>query len=466
MNMRYFDLFSSAACFCAISIGFMSTPVAAQTEALDIYSAFDKQDTKETLVPSRGADADGETVADAIIGALAFNPQIAIAQSRQKAAEADKFRAFGSFLPEIEASATYASDDLRSSTLQTLQDQDGTTVGITASQPVFQGLTTINRFREARERLSEAENLFQSARHQTALEAARTHAGVILAREIVNHRLENVKLVNKQLEITEKRMKAGAQSRTGVEQARMRRAQAQVDLGQARATLAASEAAYQRVTGRQPPVEFARDERPVLIDFTTVDEAQSMAIAANPSLGAAESAVEAARHAKSAAKGAFSPKVSIEGTYFKRLGQDALVATDDEEYQVVARMRMPIFAQGRNIAGLKSSSASVSESHAQMLNTQHALEETVARTWRQVSDARVRKIAAASAIEAATQSVKGLKIEYEAGRRTVIDVLDGQRDLILARISLSQADHDYRISQYELATATGLILGLAGETPN
>ncbi|WP_425409695.1 TolC family protein [Hyphococcus sp.] len=430
-------------------------------------SASDAEDDRTAIdeAPSAAKRRDvGETVVAAVRAALGHSPQIDIAESRRDSARADRFQAFGQFLPEIEASASYADDKWRSETLQTLQDRDGTTLGVTAVQPIFQGLAAINRFREARAKLSQQELSLLAARQQTALDAARAHAGVILGRRVVAHRIENLTLVQRQLEVADKRQQAGAQSRTGVEQARMRLAQAQVDLGAARASLAEREAAYVRITGRQAPAEFSSDETDRTGEISSLDEALTLAREFNPALNAAEASWRAAKHAKNAAIGDFAPRLTLEGSYFRRVGEEQAIAGQnrDEEYQLVARMRMPIFRQGRNIAGLKSAGANVSAEQAQMVTTRLGVDETVMRNWRQLAEAETKRIAARQGIDAAGQSVKGLQVEYEAGQRSVIDVLDGQRDLVQAQINLSQSEFDVRIAQYELAAATGFILEAFG----
>ena len=121
-------------------------------------------------------------------------------------------------------------------------------------------------------------------------------------------------------------------------------------------------------------------------------------------------------------------------------------------------MRLPIFNQGRNIADLRNARASTRQARAELNSTRLSIEEAVTRSWRQLAEAENKRIAAKQGIAAAEQSVKGLQMEYEAGQRTVIDVLDGQRDLVQAQISLSQSEFDVRVSRYELFAATGSIL--------
>ncbi|GJL91588.1 TolC family protein [Hyphococcus sp.] len=450
--------------FCVLSFtGLSALVLAAVTEPAMAREREDKGSVYDAYNNEEQTDAqmdDVGSVAGSIRAALSHNPQIRMAVAQKDAAKAERFRALGNFLPEIEANATYANDKWRSDSFQGLTDGNETTVGVTAIQPVFQGLSAINKYRAARTRVSQSDLSLLAVMQQTGLEAARAHAGVILARSIVDHRIENMSLVSQQLTVSEKRSKAGAQSRTGVEQARMRLAQAQVDLGLARTTLAQQEAAYHRIVGVAPPILLLPDTQDLAGAFSSAEDAISVAHNNNPAIGAADAAAAAAKLDKKAALGVFAPQLTLEGSYYKNYGEDPLLPTqDDEEFQILARMRVPIFKQGSNIAGVKSANASVAQQEAQVTMAILAVDEVVQRSWRQLAEATSRAIAAKSGIEAARQSVKGLQMEYEAGQRSVIDVLDGQRDLVIAQINASQAEYELRVSQYELAAATGTILG-------
>lgn len=403
---------------------------------------------------------DGETVASAIAAALDHNPQIGLADAEKQAARAGRFRALGQFLPSVEGSARYTHEDLRSSSLDTLEDRDGLTLGLTVRQPVFRGLSTLNGFREQRSRVRAAEHLVADSRTRVALLAAQAHAGVILAREIVGHRRDNLALITQQLEITRARMEAGAQSRTGVEQARMRVAQADVALQSAIARQSAEEAAYAAIVGRTPMKLKGGGDEFKLNDVASLTEALNDAYYNNPSLNAARETVSATNFAKRAAYGEFSPNLDLEGNFFRRYNQE-LGGSGEDEYQIVARMRIPIFAQGQNFAGVRAAASEVAREEAQLTATRLTVNEVVSRTWAEITAAEAQSQAARKAIDAAELSVTGLKMEFEAGRRTVIDVLDGQRDLVDTKISLSQAEFDLRVAQYELATVLGRIAALA-----
>ncbi len=449
------SLFSTI--YFSVSALALTSQIAEANEVEQPGSVYDAYEDKESADKTGG---EAGTVVSAIRAALTHNPQIRIAAAQKDAAEADRFRALGGFLPDISATATYTDDSWNNAPAsQTLPTDQGTTVGVTAVQPVFQGLSAVNSFRAARARVSQSDLSLLAAMQQTALDAARAHAGVVLARAIVDHRIENMSLVSQQLTVSEKRAKAGAQSRTGVDQSRMRLAQAQVDLGEARTRLAQQEAAFIRITGNTPETNLIPYTGKLVDLFSSAEDAKISARANNPNIGAADASAAAAKFDKNTAIGAFAPQLTFEASYFKRYGEDPLTASEqNEEYQLLARMRVPIFQQGTNIAGIRSANASVAQQEAQLTVAILAIEEIVNRSWRQYDEANARVIAARSGIDAARQSVKGLQMEYEAGQRSVIDVLDGQRDLVTAQINASQAEFDLMVSQYELAAATGTIL--------
>ena len=426
----------------------------ADSRAQSLYDEFFKEDN--VAAGTDGANGDGETVAEVIQAALQHNPQVSIAKAQLGISKAEKLKALGRLLPSIEGSAQYTSDDLRSATIDTLRERDGLTLGLSVRQPIFRGLSTFNTFREQKSLLRASKYLLNDSRSQVAKLAASAHAAVLLSREIVSHRRESSSLLGKQLEITKARMDAGKQSRTGVEQAKMRMEQANVALQAALATLSATEAAFTSIVGH-PPLELSpKGIESELLKIESLDDALNSAIYNNPALNAAKETVTAAKHAKRAARGRFSPSVDVEGNFLRRYDQN-LGGPVEDEFQVVARMRLPLFEQGQNYAGMKQASSELARQNARLSAAQLEIVQIVTSAWGEMIAAESRQKAAQRGIVAAELSVEGLAMEFEAGRRNVIDVLDGQRDLVDAKISLSQASYDFRIAQYELAAAIGLI---------
>ena len=58
--------------------------------------------------------------------------------------------------------------------------------------------------------------------------------------------------------------------------------------------------------------------------------------------------------------------------------------------------------------------------------------------------------------------VDGQQAEYSVGRTGIQDVLDGQRDLVFARISLSEAEFEYRRAHYALTALVDRLVPAEG----
>ncbi|MEM9765939.1 MAG: TolC family protein [Pseudomonadota bacterium] len=400
------------------------------------------------------ADAYAQTVEDAIAAALRHNPQIEVGEADTALAEADRFGAFGRMLPSVSASISASSEDWRSNELNRLQAEDGLTYSLEFSQPIFQGGSALYGLRDADSSL-QAQKFFESeSRQLVAQSAATAHAALTLDRAIVRHRTRSLDLLIQQVDFTDRRREAGAESLIAVSQARSRMEQEKAELVRAEARLAASEAAYARQTGRPAEPQIIPDDMRIEDEIGSLAEAISMALASNPRLRASDALVTAAEHGRRSARGELGPKLSLDGQYqVYDLDESAFLSSagrEANEFQLVARLRIPLFQQGQNYSGLQSARVRVAREQAVRREARLALEEAVTANWTALLAVAAAIDAAQASVEASEIVVEGQQAEYRSGSANIRDVLDGQRDLVFARISLSQAEFDYRRARYEL----------------
>ena len=395
-----------------------------------------------------------QTVDDAIQSALRHNPQLDISAAETDAARAQKFGAFGQLLPSVSASVSASHEDWRSDELERLRKEDGVTYSLAFSQPVFQGGTAYFGLKEADASTKAQMLLEQESRQLVAEAAAVAHAALTLDREIVRHRTRSLDLLMQQVEFTDRRREAGAESLIAVSQAQSRMQQEKAELVRAEAQLAASEANYSRQTGDAPPAVLVPDSSQLTDEIISAADGIAQALRLNPGLLARDDLVSAARHGKRVAQGRFAPKLSLDGQYSAYdLDDSALtpgVLNEPNEFQIVARLSIPLVQSGQNISGMKAANARLAREDAARRDARLAIEETVTANWNRLQAAIAAIEAAKAAVAAGEIVVEGQQAEYSAGRTGIQDVLDGQRDLVFARITLSQAEFDYRTARYRL----------------
>ncbi|MEO0451635.1 MAG: TolC family protein [Pseudomonadota bacterium] len=398
--------------------------------------------------------AQAQTVDDAIQSALRHNPQIDISASETDVARAQRIGAFGQLLPSVSASVSASREQWRSEDLERLRNEDGVTYSLAFSQPVFQGGTAYFGLKEANAS-TKAQLLLEKENRQLVAEAAAiAHASLTLDREIVRHRTESLDLLLQQVMFTDRRREAGAESLIAVSQANSRMQQEKAELLRAEAQLAASEANYSRQTGELPPEILVPDSDRMKDEIISAADGIAQAFQLNPGLLARDDLVSAARHGKRVAQGQFAPKLSLDGQYNVYDLDDSSripgVQQEPNEFQVVARLSIPLIQSGQNLSGIKAANARLAREDATRRDARLAIEEAVTSDWNRLQAAISAIEAAEAAVTASEIVVEGQQAEYKSGSISVRDVLDGQRDLVFARISLSQAEFDYRRARYGL----------------
>ncbi|MEL7541796.1 MAG: TolC family protein, partial [Pseudomonadota bacterium] len=367
---------------------------------------------------------------------------------------ADQFGALGELLPSVSATISASEERWRSDELERLRAEDGVTYSLEFSQPVFQGGSAYFGLKDARAS-TQAQHLLEQENRQTVAQgAAIAHAALILDREIVGHRTKSLDLLLQQVTITDSRREAGAESLIAVSQARSRMEQERAELVRAEASLAVSEANYVRQTGEIPSPVMIPDTQRIDDELISLADAIAQALKTNPGLLARDDLVSAARHGRNSARGRLAPTLSLDGQYNAYdLDSSAMtpgVRQEPNEFQLVARLRVPIFQQGQNYSGLKSARARLARENAARRDVRLAVEESVSANWNTLQSAAAAITAGEAAVEASEIVVEGQQAEYSSGRTGIQDVLDGQRDLVFARITLSQAEFDYRRARYSL----------------
>lgn len=416
-----------------------------------------------TALSAAGAGA--QTVEEAIAEALKYSPQIVIGEADTDAAIADRFRAFGQLLPSVSATISASDESWRSDGLNRLRADDGVSYSFEFSQPLFQSGSALYGLRDANSSVT-AQRFFERENRQVvAQSAAAAHAALTLSRDIVKHRTRSLSLLQQQVDFTDRRREAGAESLIAVSQARSRMQQEKAELVRAEAQLAAAEAAYERQTGRVATALLVPDDKKIEDDIISLADAIAQAMKTNPRLRASDALVDAAKHGRRSARGELGPSLSLDGQYNAYELEDSAfaagVSRESNEFQLVARLRIPLFQQGQNYSGVQSARARLNRENAARLEARLALEETVTSAWNALVGAAAAIEAAQAAVDASEIVVEGQQAEYRAGSTSIQDVLDGQRDLVLARISLSQAEFDYRNGRYELLAIVDRLIASA-----
>jgi len=394
-----------------------------------------------------------QSLEDAMSAAYAVNPRLKAERSRYEATNQGIWSARSEFLPQVTGSYLAEHNAYRYDSTNRGDREFSHELNLTVSQTLFQGFAGVNRLNQAHEEAASGRSQLIGAEQTLLLNTADAYLRVVRDREILNRLTSYTNVVQREVTAARARYKSGDATRTDIEQALARLAEAQGNSDQAQGNLEASIALFERLTG-QKPGKLGWPAVPKAILPANLDAAIAIALENNPSIRAATADARAAKYAARASVGDMLPRVTLESEWENGY-QDNLADDSDEDFRLGVRVSAPLFTGGRNISAVRRAKFTAAQEEYELDDTQQIIRENVVRAMKQRTASRLRAQAERRAIEANRRAVKGLQVEFDSGQRSLLDVLDGERELLLSQVDYVSARYDARIADFFLLANIG-----------
>lgn len=331
---------------------------------------------------------------------------------------------------------------------------DKGTTQLMVNQPIFNGGGSIARYRGSELQVQAGRAQLNAVTQQVLLQAISSYMDVLRDKAIVDLSVHNAKVLQDQKGATGERFKVGEVTRTDVAQSEARLARAVADLSQAKGDLARSMASFKRVIGSSPDRLTVPRLLPVLPN--TLEAALSQAEAANPNLRRAKFTADASEKQVSAQKAALLPTVALQGYIRREDGVGGVFGNADYDNDaVLLNVNVPLYQSGAEYARVREARQNRERAKFDALDTQNEVTARVVQAWEGFHTSQASIRAHVTAIRSAEQVLDGVKQEQKYGARTVLDVLDAEQELYVARVGLVRAQRDEVVSSYAILAETG-----------
>lgn len=191
--------------------------------------------------------------------------------------------------------------------------------------------------------------------------------------------------------------------------------------------------------------------------LATFDEVEAAGKKNNPDLRAALAAYEVANHEVSAAWGGLLPSLSLD--YFYGIDSNQFSITShgvrNVGYSTVATLQIPIFSWGADRSKLKQAKLRRDQAQVELSFAQRQLLSHLRQFYFEAKTSRSEMESLASSAELAADSLRLTTLRYQAGESTVLEVVDAQNTLTLARNAYDDGQSRYRVAVANLQTLTG-----------
>ena len=307
--------------------------------------------------------------------------------------------------------------------------------------------------------VQDADASFERELQNLGVRVAGSYLEALLAHDQLELVLSQQAFTLTQLDAAHKALAAGSGTRTDIDEA-----QARLDLNRAQELEARQHLDYTRrqleVLTRHPVGQIARlyaGKLPLLQpEQQNLDAWLAKAEASSPELRALKARLEAARSEVTKAQGGHYPTLDAVAQITRSASEN--VTTPSSRYSNRAlglQLNVPLYAGGYTSSIVRQAVAEQTRAEEMLEATRRDLGLRLHREYRGVTEGVAKVGALEQAVRSAEQLVKSTRRSFEAGSRTLVDILNAEQQLQSTRRDLAQARYLYLISRVRLQALAG-----------
>jgi adhesin transport system outer membrane protein len=411
------------------------------------------------LVVITGAGA--VTLEDSVRATLETNPEIGVVQANREAIDQELRQARALYLPSIDLRGAAGPEYTDSPTTRNQRGDDTETLlrlesQITLSQLLFDGFATQSEIARQISRIDSAAFRVQEAAEFVALDAIEAHLEILRNQDLVELARENLEEHQRILGLVRELEGQGASSIADVRQSEARIAAAETSLATAIGNLRDAEALYISVVGMQPEVL----EEP-LVPVAAVPESRETAAAKaavnSPTVLIANADIDVAKAELRGSRAGYYPRFDLELGAAANRNVDG-VEGRDVAAQALLVLRYNLFRGGADIAREREAFARLSEARQALGQVQRDAEEEARIAYNALTTARARIESLRAAVEAQRATRDVYAQQFDLGQRSLLDLLDAENELFVARSNLTTAQYTEIFGVYRVLAVIGDLL--------
>jgi outer membrane protein len=340
------------------------------------------------------------------------------------------------------------------------------TLGVTATQTLFNGQQTANRTRAAESQVSAAREALRVLEQAVLLSAATVYMDYLRDAAIVEVQKSNVRVLEQTLKQTKDRFNVGEVTRTDVAQSEAQLAAGRTQLTTAESNLVTTKANFRRIIGSEP-VALAPGSPVDRYLPSTLAAAVELGLIQNPNVTSAMFGIDVSHLQVKVAEGALFPTVTFQ-TSVQQSYETTMVLQRSFGASALAQLSVPVYQGGAEYSLIRQSKETLAQQRLVLEQTRDQARANVVQAWGQLDAGKASVQSAQAQVTASEIALNGVREEAKAGQRTTLDVLNAQQALVNARVALVTAQHDRVVASYSVLNAVGrlspIVLNLPTET--
>ena len=315
-------------------------------------------------------------------------------------------------------------------------------------------LTALDNYRSAQATARASQYSLQDARDLITLAVGGAYLQVLAAQARVDAAQSQLDTANAVFHQSTEQHAEGVLGRLNVDQSQVRTLTQQQQIITLRNDLAKQKINLARLTGLAPNAGYQlTDSFPFSpAPVRDVDAAVAQAEQQRADLKAAQSQVEAARKAVSAARAERLPSVAVSGNY-EVIGTNP--AQSHGAFTVVGSLAIPLWQGGRTAGDIAQAEAVLAQRQAELDDARGQIEAQVRQAYLDLEAAAGQVELARKNVQVAQETLEMTRARMEAGVINTVEVVQAQQTVASAQLDQIDSVFAHNLAKLSLARALG-----------
>lgn len=392
-------------------------------------------------------------------GLLITHPDILAAEKNFGSSKQEISKIRGEYLPTVNLSGDTGYQVFDNPSRRAASDDEFSrnrqTATLTITQNLFNGFSTRSGVRIAKLNSEVARLSLDGTRQNTLLTGINSYINVIRQGRLIDLSISNEENIQFQLNLEDERVQRGAGIAVDVLQAKSRLQIAKERRVTFEGALEDAISRYVQVFDHAPDLDNMTDpSAPVELIPPDLETAIEIALAANPAIANSTATVAVRREEQKRVSSEYFPTIDLVGSANVEKHVDGTLGVK-RDYQVLLQATWDLFTGNTTKPSQRQAAFDYGASKdAQNLKQRQIIEQTKV-SWQALMTARKRVELLENAVNIASEVFDARQKLREAGKETVINVLDAENEIFNARINFVQASYDEQLAIYQLLLAMG-----------
>lgn len=391
--------------------------------------------------------------------ALQNAPVLKQAQAKQSAVSESKDQSIARFLPNISAAGASQRQwlhNLKTNTYQGAavnQEFWNNTFNLNMTQPLFHWEHWI-QLSQSDNQIAQAEATYLAELQNLMVKTTEAYFNVLYAQDNLQFASAEKQAIARQLEQAQQRFNVGIIAITDVNEAQAGFDQANANEIEAANNLDNQKEALREIIGENDASLNALGEQLPLVkpDPPDISAWSDLAELNNFSIISAFNQAEVSRKAIDLQRSGHLPRLDLIGSYGASDNTSSFGARGDTQ-SIGVQLNVPLFEGGAVNSRTRQAGYEYQAAKEDLVAKKRAVKRQVKDAYRGIMTAISRVAALKAAVISATSALEATEAGFGAGTRTMIEVLNEQRNLYRAKRDFARTRYDYLINGIKLKQA-------------